>query len=43
MLLGVAIPIYKNKSLADLPKEIWKDIPGCEGSYQASSLGRKIT
>lgn len=33
-------PFYKNKSLIDLPNEIWKDIPGFEGSYQASSLGK---
>ncbi|QEM09126.1 NUMOD4 domain-containing protein [Mucilaginibacter rubeus] len=32
--------IYLNRSLADLPGEIWKDVPGFEGSYQASSLGR---
>jgi hypothetical protein len=32
--------IYLNKSLADLPGEIWKDVPGFEGSYEASSLGR---
>jgi len=31
---------YLNKSLADMPGEGWKDIPGFEGSYQASSLGR---
>ncbi|HUS94032.1 MAG TPA: NUMOD4 motif-containing HNH endonuclease [Patescibacteria group bacterium] len=24
----------------DLKNEIWKDIPGCEGYYQASNLGR---
>jgi len=27
-------------SLADIPSEIWKDIPGFEGSYQASTMGR---
>ncbi|WEA00679.1 NUMOD4 domain-containing protein [Mucilaginibacter sp. SJ] len=32
--------IYLNKSTADLPGEVWKDIPGFEGSYRASSLGR---
>lgn len=31
---------YQNKSLADLPAEIWKDIPGFEGTYQASTMGR---
>lgn len=32
--------IHLNKTLTDLPGEIWKDVPGFEGSYQASSLGR---
>jgi hypothetical protein len=32
--------IYLNKSLENLPGEIWKDVPGFEGSYQASNLGR---
>ena len=32
--------IYLNKSFADLPGEVWKDVPGFEGSYQASTLGR---
>jgi len=32
--------VYQNKSLIDLPGEVWKDIPGFEGSYQASSMGR---
>ena len=31
---------YQNKSLADIPGEIWKDIPGFEGYYQASTAGR---
>jgi hypothetical protein len=31
---------YQNKSLADMPGEVWKDIPGFEGSFQASNLGR---
>ncbi|TRW23800.1 hypothetical protein FMM05_11580 [Flavobacterium zepuense] len=31
---------YRNKSLADLPGEVWKDVPGFEGYYQASNLGR---
>lgn len=34
------IEIYKNKSLKSLPNEIWKDIPGMEGLYQVSSMGR---
>lgn len=33
-------PHYKNKSLANLPGEEWKDIPGFEGSFQASTMGR---
>jgi len=32
--------IYLEKTLNDLPGENWKDIPGFEGSYQASDLGR---
>lgn len=32
--------IYLNLKLESLPNEIWKDIPGYEGFYQASSLGR---
>ncbi len=32
--------IYKNTSLSDMTGETWKDIPGFEGRYQASSLGR---
>ena len=32
--------IYLNRSMIDLPGEIWKDVPGFEGSYQASSYGR---
>ncbi|MFI5139383.1 MAG: NUMOD4 domain-containing protein [Sphingobacteriales bacterium] len=32
--------VYTNKSLIDLPGEVWKDVPGFEGSYQASTLGR---
>ena len=31
---------YKNKSLVDMPGEQWKDIPGFEGYYQASTMGR---
>jgi len=34
------IPPYQNKFLADLPGEEWKDIPGFEGYYQASTKGR---
>jgi len=33
-------PPYQNKSLADIPGEVWKDIPGLEGYYQASTEGR---
>lgn len=32
--------IYKNLSLEDLPGEVWKDIPGFEGLYQVSNMGR---
>ncbi|HTK19774.1 MAG TPA: NUMOD4 domain-containing protein [Mucilaginibacter sp.] len=31
---------YQDKSLADMPGETWKDIPGFEGIYQASNSGR---
>lgn len=31
---------YQNLSLEDMPGEVWKDIPGWEGYYQASTLGR---
>lgn len=31
---------YQNLSLEDMPGEIWKDIPGWEGFYQASTMGR---
>ena len=34
------IPPYQNKSLIDIPGEAWKDIPGFEGYYQASTKGR---
>lgn len=33
-------PIWKNKSLEDLPNEEWKDIPNYEGLYQVSNIGR---
>jgi len=32
--------VYLNRSLIDLAGEVWKDIPGFEGSYQASNMGR---
>jgi hypothetical protein len=35
----ISIP-YQNKSLAAMPGEVWKDIPGFEGTYQASTMGR---
>jgi hypothetical protein len=31
---------FNNKSLNDIIGEIWKDVPGFEGSYQASTMGR---
>lgn len=31
---------YQNKSIKNLRNEVWKDIPGFEGVYQASNLGR---
>jgi hypothetical protein len=38
-MIDLAHP-FQNKSLADLPGEVWKDIPGFEGTYQASTMGR---
>lgn len=32
--------IYKNLSLEDMDGEVWKDIPGYEGYYQVSNMGR---
>jgi len=32
--------IYNNKSLVSLRGERWKDIPGFEGTYKVSNLGR---
>lgn len=37
--LNAMLP-YQNKSLASMPDEVWRDIPGFEGSYQASTMGR---
>ncbi len=31
---------FHNKSIKDIRNEEWKDIPGFEGVYQASSFGR---
>lgn len=31
---------YQNLSLEDMPGEVWKDIPGLNGLYMASSEGR---
>lgn len=33
-------PVWKETTIKLLPGEVWKDIPGFEGSYQASCLGR---
>ena len=32
--------VHENLSLANLPNEIWKDIPDYEGYYQVSNYGR---
>jgi len=37
---SIIYPVYLNKVLNDLPGESWKDVPGFEGSYQASDMGR---
>jgi hypothetical protein len=34
------IPIWRNKSLENLPNEEWKDIIGFVGYYQVSNIGR---
>lgn len=34
---------YQNLSLEDMPGEVWKDIPGWEGCYQVSNMGRAKT
>lgn len=31
---------YENKSIKNIRNEVWKDIPGFEGIYQASNFGR---
>ena len=31
---------YQNRSLENLPNEIWRDIPRYDGEYQVSNLGR---
>ena len=31
---------YQNLFLEDMPGEVWKDVPGYEGHYQVSNLGR---
>ena len=36
----MGILFWQNKSLASLPGEEWHDIPGYDGKYQASTLGR---
>jgi hypothetical protein len=40
MILSSELPAYQNKSLIDMPGEVWKDIPGFERSFQASTMGR---
>lgn len=39
-MLGEDIKYWKNLSLKNIEGEVWKDIPGFEGEYQASSYGR---
>jgi len=34
------IPIYKNKSIANIDGEEWKDVVGFEGLYSVSNIGR---
>lgn len=34
------IPVWQNKSLANLEGEVWKSVIGYEGLYEVSSLGR---
>ena len=31
---------WQNRSLSDLPKEQWKEIPGFDGNYLISNYGR---
>ena len=31
---------YQNLSLEDMPGEVWRDIPGWDGYYQVSNIGR---
>jgi len=31
---------YQNLSLEDMPGEVWRDIPGWDGYYQVSNMGR---
>jgi hypothetical protein len=40
MTTSTSLLPYQNKSLIDMHGELWKDIPGFEGSFQASTLGR---
>lgn len=34
------VSVYSNRSLGNIEGEIWKDIPGYEGMYQVSNMGR---
>lgn len=34
------VPLWMNRSLEDLPGEIWKELPGTEGYYVISNMGR---
>jgi hypothetical protein len=39
----MTIPAYENRSLTDMPGELWRDVTGFEGAYMVSNLGRVKT